>query len=237
MMTTITANVRVQRWLGFVVMATIVWVAGMSNEVSRFDKKNNPHLGRWDSPVVALELAGSPDSVRDILGAESRDHNVRVMQYNTYMDCVFIVLYALVFWLFADAYRSGSSLAPLIKTAIVVAAVFDYAENFGLLQGLRDVANLASSTVSFTHAVSLIKWSAFAAALWLLGWLLWTITSHAVPHSGMLRVIMAFTFLAAAITTAGVLANSARVMGLVSVALLPVLLLTVVVFLRRQTSN
>jgi hypothetical protein len=202
-MNSIVADTAVQRALGIVVLINIAWVIAMSLEVKRFEIKNQI-LGKFESPVVALELADSPERVRAILDQGNRANNIQVMMWNTWMDFLFIVLYCLTLWLLADAYISGSVLPLLAKIAIVVTGTFDIIEDIQLCREFRMVADLGQSTVSMTRGVSLTKWTAFAIALGLLAVYYWLISGSSV----LLKLISLSAGAAAALTAVGLFNNS-----------------------------
>src|SRR5215469_11489958 len=108
-MNSIAADAGVQRALGIIVLINIAWVIAMGIEVKQFEIKN-AILGKFESPVAALELADSPQRVQDILDQGDRGKNIKVMTWNTWMDFLFIILYCLTLWLLADAYVTLSLL-------------------------------------------------------------------------------------------------------------------------------
>jgi hypothetical protein len=82
----------------------------MSVEVSRFDRSQSKLiLGKYESPVVTLELAKSHNIFAVILSEGDPTYNARILRINTYLDYCFIVLYWLVFMLFARLYVSRLS--------------------------------------------------------------------------------------------------------------------------------
>jgi len=115
----------------------------MGIEASRFDKTGRLVLRRFKSPVGALELADQPARVLSILDEDARRRNLKVIRQNTYMDFVFIALYGSIFWLFSEAYPGDRGLSRLVKLAIVVAALFDFAENTLMLSQYNRIKSLS----------------------------------------------------------------------------------------------
>jgi hypothetical protein len=220
-------NTSIQHWLGLVSILTIAWAVAMAVVAARFEIKARL-LSRFESPVAAVELADSPERLRPIFDQGDREHNVRILRYNTYMDCLFILLYCLVFWLFASAYSTSSRIPALVKSAILVAGLFDYAENFQMFREFRDLAQLSRRTVTATRIVSLLKWGFFAAALWFVGVFLWTISTHTL-RSAPLSAIAILLLLAAGITSVGLFLN--RFLGLMALPLFVALAITSVRFI------
>ena len=197
-----------RRRLRIAVWTTIAWSLLMAAEASFFDTSHGRILKCWQSPVAALELARDPDRVHQIIKQGDVTKNLAVMNWNTYMDCIFIVLYSAVFWFFAGEFGFGSLLSRFVRMSIIVAAVFDYLEDFGLFRTFATFGRLAQSTVTFTRTVSMIKWSAFAVALWLLGALL--LVAVAARNAG--ETLIGWTgrliLLAALIVSAGLFNNN-----------------------------
>ena len=217
------ADTGVQRVLGTIVLINIALVIALSVEVKQFEIKNRI-LGKFESPVAALELADSPQRVQAILDQGDRAHNTKVMMWNTWMDFLFIVLYCLTLWLLADAYITQSILPRLAKIAIVVTGAFDIMENLQLCREFRMVNDLAQETVSLTRGVSLTKWTAFAIALGLLAVYYWLISGSSV----LLKLISVSAGAAAALTAVGLFQNS--ILNLMSLPLGLAILLTAIKF-------
>lgn len=217
------ADTGVQRALGIIVLINIAWVIAISVEVKRFEVKNRI-LGKFEGPVVALELADTPQRVQDVLDQGDRAQNTKVMMWNTWMDFLFIVLYCLTLWLLADAYITQSILPRLAKIAIVVTGAFDIMENIQLCREFRMVADLAQETVSATRGVSLTKWTAFAIALALLAVYYWLISGSSV----LLKLISVSAGAAAALTAVGLFQNS--IINLMSLPLGLAILFTIIKF-------
>jgi len=201
-MNSIAADAGVQRALGIIVLINIAWVIAMGIEVKQFEIKNLI-LGKFESPVAALELAGSPQRVQDILDQGDRGKNIKVMTWNTWMDFLFIILYCLTLWLLADAYVTLSVLPLLAKIAIVVTGAFDIMENLQLCREFRMVAALDPGMVSLTRSVSLTKWTAFAIVLGLLAMHYWLISGSSV----LLKLIATSAGAAAGLTAVGLFHN------------------------------
>jgi hypothetical protein len=207
-MMNVALDLRVQRALGFIVLITIAWVVALGVEVKGFDTSKRQILAAYEHPVAALELASTPERLRDVLDQGDRDHNVAVMNLNTGMDFLFIGLYCSTLWLLADAYITRSMWPLLAKIAIVITGMFDIMENLQLFREFRAVASLAPETVNITRAVSLTKWTALACALWFLAAHYWSIRHRTGGSSGLLTVFALSTAVAAAATTVGLFDNS-----------------------------
>jgi hypothetical protein len=118
-----------------------------------------------------------------------------------------------------------------IKAAISVAAVFDIAENVLMIREFRSLDRLSERLVSATTKISLMKWSTFAVASWLLGFFIWGVSSTPMPHASILKLIAGCMLLSAALTSFGISVN--RWIGIGVLPLLPALGCTAWLFLSQ----
>jgi hypothetical protein len=141
--------------------------------------------GKIDSPVLAVELSRNAKELEGVLGAASPANAapksspaiaVACLRTNTYEDFVFIPLYTLFLWKFAVLFAIGADGSRMVhrKTIgglAILIAVFDCAENIGILHAL----GAYPLTDSMAHTIcwpSRCKWGLFAVALLLTAWIL-----------------------------------------------------------------
>jgi len=156
-----------------------------------------------DSPVLALELASNSHELESVLNPPSAAEDAKTqsraaLQSNTYEDCLFIVLYSLFLWTFADLFAGPDKVSRvnrwILAVVIVATALCDYAENLGIFRVLR--------TQQFTDALaqqvcwpSRCKWLFFGGALLITATLL--LLSHKKIYSLATRRLLAIAYAAA----------------------------------------
>ena len=210
-----------ERLLWVVLIAAIIWALAMAVEASAFDKSRaSGVVGRLDSPIAMLELAESEQQFAAILDQGERGKNITVMQLNTYMDFVFILLYCLTFILLAAVCSGTSTLSMAVAAAILAAGVLDYWENFRLLGQFRSMRS-GAAIAPLSRPVSLGKWGIFALALCLVGFALLQARSRIDGRA--LFAMSIFVFLAAGCTAVGLFRN--RLIGASVLCLFPALLI------------
>jgi hypothetical protein len=207
-------------WL--VLIATIVWALSMAVEASSFRKSHNSGLiGRFDSPVVMLELAQSRQAFSAIIDQGPRDQNIRTMRINTYMDFVFIVLYCLTLILLVAVNSNTSILTTAAFIGVVATGILDCWENSRLLGLFKTLESGATIEAPLPWPVSLAKWGLFAFDLALVGVALLQARSR---HGNLALLAMAvFVFLASGLTALGLLRN--RIISVSVLCLFPALLI------------
>lgn len=148
-------------------LALLIVAAATQATVARYPSGEFHH--DLTSPVLAIELAASPDEVSSIFSVDpSHKLNLRGMLYwNTVFDCAFILAYSAFLWTLSEGLgRAG--LRPVIRILICATAIADYGENAGLFQTLR-----GSGWASWTLPASLVKWGLFNFVLLLIAAQLW----------------------------------------------------------------
>lgn len=209
-----------ERTLWIVVIATIVWAVSMAIEASRFDKSRDKGLiGRFDSPVAMLELARSQDDFAAVIDQGERQKNVKVMQINTYMDFIFIILYCATLILLGAVSRLESVARTILMISVLATGLCDYWENFRLLRLLRIVKRNILTQTLLPRPVSLLKWGLFAFDLIVVGVAVLRVT----PRTDLLVTMSMCLFLGAACTTIGLFRKS--VIGWSVLCLFPALLI------------
>lgn len=209
-----------ERTLWAVVIATIVWAVGMAIEASRFDKSRGSGLiGRFNSPIAMLELTRSQADFAALIDEGDRQKNVKVVQNNTYMDFMFIILYCATLILLGAVGRLESIVRAILVSSVLATGFFDYWENFRLLNLLSIVKRNVLTTTPLSRPVSLVKWGLFAFDLTVVGFAI----LRATPRTGPIILMSICIFLAAACTTVGLVRNS--VIGWSVLLLFPTLLI------------
>ncbi len=174
----------------------------MGIQVSFFEK---PHprslLARLDSPIVGLELARSREEFFGIINQGPCAKNIRIMQINTYMDFVFILLYCITLFLLVVVNTDTPVLTAAAMVAVIGTAIFDCCEDFRLLRLLRKMDSADDLKVALARPVSLVKWTFFAIDLVLVGFAL--LQAHNRDGAQGLLIMAALTFLAATVTASG----------------------------------
>jgi len=194
-------------WLGVVSLITIVWAVAMTLETKLFEKGNQSVLDRFESPIVALELADKPARVLALIYLGDRRRNTCVMSMNIYMDFAFIALYTSVFWLFAEVCKTESKLPTYIKIGIILVALLDITENALMLRSLHDINLSSERRIRITRRIALTKWTLLAVASLLLAMFICGIASRNLAHSLPLKFIAGFLGVSAAMTLLGVFVN------------------------------
>jgi hypothetical protein len=193
-----------QRLLFFALIATVVWGLMMSWEASQFKKQDCPKQPLSSSlacqatgPISELELAPTHSVFEAVIqqGKGYETWNIETARVNTWMDFLFIMLYWSVFSLLSFHYPGR--LHTTIQLLISIAAVFDVAENIYLLYALRAMSSL-QPPASLPVFVSRIKWSFFAATVFLLGILM------ARKRERLPVLIAALMLISAPLTVAGI---------------------------------
>jgi hypothetical protein len=198
---------KMERILWIVVLATIVWAVCMAVEAAKFDKSRSTGLiGRFDSPIAMLELAGSQTAFAAVLDEGQRHRNVRIMQINTYMDFVFILFYCDALVLLGVFCSSHPTLRYAIAATVIITGGLDIWEDLRLLRLLQALKSAASTEVPLPRPVSLGKWGFFGLDLVLVAIAILQATSKSGPS--LLLVMGIFVSLAAACTFVGLCRNS-----------------------------
>jgi hypothetical protein len=182
------SNVRIRRWAGLFILLTMSWSLAMLIQESQFDEGDGKVVEQCGSPVACLELLNSADAVRHLLTDGNSAVNLVTLRYNTHMDFIFILLYCAAFIFLAHTYGSAGVLPRLATTAVIVAGVFDYWENFRMLHELKVVSQFTDSYVATTSLVSSVKWVALAVLLCCLG----LIFLRAIQRDRSHRIILGF---------------------------------------------
>ena len=167
----------IKRLLWFSLLGTILWASLTGWEQSGYKKQPCPvspaldhFLCLFDSPIAELELTTQADRFSSLIWqgnwAKFEAWNLETARVNTWMDFLFIGLYWATYVLFA---RTASGfLSRCAIAAISVAAVFDLAENYRLLQAIGYMTD-AKPILHTPGFPSHIKWASFAIATFLLG--------------------------------------------------------------------
>jgi hypothetical protein len=148
-----------ERILWVLVIATIVWALGMAVEAAAFNKsRSSGWIERFDSPIAMLELAKSQHCFAAILDQGQRQKNIRVMQINTYMDFVFILLYCVTLILLAAVCARQPPLKITVVVTVIATGILDYWENFRLLSLFKIMESAIAVQAPLSRPVSLAKW-------------------------------------------------------------------------------
>jgi hypothetical protein len=192
-----------------VVMAALTVLAG-SQLKNHYPFPHNFH-DKIDSPVLALELSASVSDLNEVLHTDDPGETkpntdagkaVDCLRTNTIEDFFFIPLYTSFLAAFAILFAAGPHRRPvahrrIVITVVILVAVFDGAENIGILCALR-ASSLTYSTAQAISVPSHCKWSLFALALLFTAWIL-------ARSSGTLYSLATRRLLALAYGAAGVL--------------------------------
>jgi hypothetical protein len=162
------------------------------------------------SPVLALELSTNTDDLKEVLHTENPGHAdpdssvgeaVACLRTKTYEDFLFIPLYTSFLWVFAVLFAPGPDRRHIahrrtMATVVILVAVFDCAENAGILRALH-ASNISLSMAQAICWPSRCKWGLFAVALLLTGWIL--VRSSSFFYSLPTRHLLALAYAAAGI--------------------------------------
>ena len=190
-----------ERVLFLFLLATLVWSMAMGVEANGIAAADHVPAGCYFSgrPILDVELAERPDCFVAVTteGAapDKIAHNLRLFRVNTWMDFLFIVLYWLVFILFALA-PGGRWTKWTVIGLISASAVLDVGENLEIFKGLARVASSSSIDGLLPRDFSFFKWALLGATLGLLGVLVWCrkgrlyrLTAIALFVSGILTLV------------------------------------------------
>jgi hypothetical protein len=145
-----------------------------------------------NSPVLALELSTDSNDLKQVLHTENPGQAgpdsgagkaIAGLRANTYEDFFFIPLYTFFLWAFAvlfaaaGPHRRQIAHRRAIAVLLILVAVFDCAENVGILRAL-DASSISRSMAQAICWPSRCKWGLFAVALLLTGWILVRSSSH-----------------------------------------------------------
>jgi len=200
---------------GLIALLTSVLALVMFAELQRYPYPP-PFHHEIQSPVLAVELAGDKESLKAILrtyqpvqaangptyqigsGQDAFDRlmtweAVSSLKANTVEDLAFIPLYALFVWCFAllmtaSADRGGLLLARAVGTLILIAAVLDYLEDYGIFSTLG-AEHLTDDLARHTRFPSLGKWGLIAVCLLLLAVILLRSSVRVYKHGT--RILLA----------------------------------------------
>jgi len=126
-----------------------------------------------DSPVLAVELASNSHELESVLNPPSAAEDAKTqsraaLQTNTYEDCLFIVLYSLFLWTFADLFAGPDKVSTvsrrILAVVIIATALCDYAENLGIFRALR-ARQITDALAQQVCWPSRCKWLSFGGAL------------------------------------------------------------------------
>ena len=143
--------------LAFLSTAISLWM------LTAFSFKPKEPLKGFQSPIVAIELAGSPQVFTSIVGG-SQDHNRTIVRKSLRADYVFIAVYWLLFVsmsiLFAGCRYPGAYLFGIAAgVCITAAAAFDHLENSYIAQMLSlSPTDNGHEVINKLHHASLTKW-------------------------------------------------------------------------------
>jgi len=170
---------------GLLAVAILVFALIMRSQLTHGYLLEHNFHGGIDSPVLALELAGDERELRMVLGTEDPADvgpktnpglAIACLRTNTFEDFFFILLYTSFLWAFAGLFAIRADGSPMahrwaIACLAVLTALFDCAENVGILRALG-ATHLSDSTAQAICWPSRCKWTVFGLALLLTGWLL-----------------------------------------------------------------
>jgi hypothetical protein len=181
---------QLKRRIGFVAVLNLAIIAIIAGR-PYFSNASRPILG-ITNPVLAMEVVRDVPEADAILGdAPSPDREV--MRIKQFIDFAFIAGYAALFVLMSLLLRpQGPGLAIVAAALGVLAAIFDIAENLGILRVL-DV-DLSHTTQAMLNAIlypSLLKWTLASLALGLMGALAWRTGRVGLRIVGALDVLAA----------------------------------------------
>jgi hypothetical protein len=198
--------------LGTGLLAVAMAVAGLLIGLqlrSSYPFEHNFH-DKINSPILALELSSSIDDLNGVLHTENPGQTnpdpsvkkaVASLRTNTYEDFFFIPLYTSFLGAFALLFAAGNRWGDIAQRRAIVAivilvAVFDCAENFGILRALG-ASGISPSTARAICWPSRCKWCLFAVALLLTGWIL--VRSSSLLYSLPTRRLLALAYVAGGI--------------------------------------
>ena len=164
--------VELEKWVGTLAVLCLAAIALISAPPS-FSSASRPVRG-ITNPVLAMEVVRDVSEV-DAVISDSPSPDREVMRLKQYADFAFIAFYAALFVGVAMLLGRDGSKAIAWSAGIVgvIAAVFDVAENLGILR-ILDV-NLSHTTPAMIDAIrypSLLKWALASVAMGLLSMLL-----------------------------------------------------------------
>jgi hypothetical protein len=191
------------------VAMTVVALLSASQLRSHYPFEHNFHA-KIASPVLALELSTNIDDLEEVLHTESPAQAspkgiigtaVASLRTNTYEDFFFIPLYTSFLWAFAVLFATGPGHGHVnhrraMAGIVILVAVFDCAENFGILHAL-DASTISDATALAICWPSRFKWGLFAVALLLTAWIL--VRSSSPMYSLPTRRLLALAYSAAGI--------------------------------------
>jgi hypothetical protein len=171
--------------VGFLALAMAITAVLIGRQLkAQYPFAHNFH-DKIDSPVLAIELSACAKDQQAILGT---DHPAQVdpntpsgkaiecLRSNTYEDFFFIPLYTIFLWGFASRFTTephGRRVAHSRTIAVIaiLTAIFDCAENFGILRTLK-ASSLSDAGARATYLPSMCKWFFFGMVLLLTAWIL-----------------------------------------------------------------
>ena len=150
---------------------------------------------------LAFQLVGTANGIKKVLGSAPSDYRP-VLRRSIHKDFVYIAGYVILFlFLGILVTQAGTSavrwVGLLAAISIIVAALFDLSENFGMLQTISLNPNDITDAMAVgIRRASLLKWGFFFLTMLLLGLSL-------VPRLGFLSIIGAFLLLSAVVGFVG----------------------------------
>ena len=162
-----------------------------------------------DSPILAFQLSTSIGDLKEVLHTENPGQAnsdpfvgkaIACLRTNTYKDFFFILLYTSFLWAFAALFAAGTgrrrSAYRTLASVLILLALFDCAENVGILRALG-ASSLSLSTSQAICWPSRFKWGLFSVALLFTAWILERSSSHL--YSLTTRRLLALAYGAAGI--------------------------------------
>ena len=190
-----------ERALFLFMLATLVWFTAMGVEANGIAAADHVPAGCYFSakPILDVELAERPEcfvaETTEGVAPGKLTHNLRLFRVNTEMDFLFIILYLLVFVLFAFS-LGGRWTKWTVIGLISASAVLDVGENLEILKGLARIASSSSMDGLLPRDFSFLKWELLGATLGVLGVLVWLrrgrlfrLTAIALFVSGVLTLL------------------------------------------------
>jgi hypothetical protein len=166
--------------IGIPALAVVIWATAMSAVISTRGPAPYPLESRFyhdvSDPVLAIELSHGRWDIERVLPPANKQIEAcrRAILVNTILDFVFIPLYVWYLIRLIRCIGNSGRLPKMASTFVLLAGLFDIAENFFILAALR-------STYLPIYLPSLAKWAMLGLALVLIGHML--AGDHAVVYS------------------------------------------------------
>jgi hypothetical protein len=168
--------VPLERRLFFLLIATMAWSGTMFLQAKRIvspDYRAPAGCYFSGTPIVDIELSSTASCFRSAVtqgNDEDRAENPKLVRINTYMDCVFIVLYWASFVTFARMMEGWPT--KLATFLVTLSALADIWENLRIFSGLQSMVGSASDFTIPCH-ISQIKWVLLGVVLVFLAIAVW----------------------------------------------------------------